>query len=778
MDAINELDSELKEIRGLLMTGEAVDAAKSDVSASESDSDDDAQDGTDAMNVANGSDSDDADDDYNRYLRELTFERRAPATDRFKTEEELLVEEKKRLERAERHRIRRMAGEPSDTESDGESATEGQSVDPMDALSATKTTAGPQGDDLLGTTMRSTKEVDFGQLVGPGLQMQASEVVASADETGDHGDGSETTSASASAGEHSSASEESESSGSESGMEDGSDLDLPPASHGQFDQAGIYDSDNDVVPLPVPPTVSSNRPLSSVPAECTPAVDAQDDGLPFTFPAPSSYQDLAQLLKGRTVTQQATIIQRLRALYPVKLAPENKEKLRNLAQALYVHIYTITADQPTPTLATLNVFVHHLVELAPMYPDLLGELAHQQVKSFHKALLDRLRLHSGPSPMALNAAFPKVTDMVQFKLISQLMSASDFKHPVVTPLQGILAQYLAQYPAQTPRDVVCGLFICHLMLDMQRQAQRLVPEVLNYLGQVLHALYDPQLPVTNGTSQATAAHGLSSLAAEQTSSTAAPRSSQQQWGFPTPAMPIARLQQHLFMALHTTAVDWSSVAYRKLPLFALIADFRAVGLPANQFKLSVLGTAVQLLGQAADLYRENPSFPELFGPMQDYLQAFTGTTTGVTQLPAALVTVMTAVETTVRVHLNHALQSRAAFPLQLQRHRPIPLPSFVPKFEDNYSLDRHYDADRQQAELKRLKHKHTRELRGAMRELRKDAQFLAAERLRVVKERDQEYNTKIRRIMGALGDQEGDLRASDRMTKQLKRKHLKLTIRR
>ena len=40
-------------------------------------------------------------DDYDRAVRELQFERRGQALDRLKTEEELAVEEKERLEKLE-----------------------------------------------------------------------------------------------------------------------------------------------------------------------------------------------------------------------------------------------------------------------------------------------------------------------------------------------------------------------------------------------------------------------------------------------------------------------------------------------------------------------------------------------------------------------------------------------------------------------------------------------------------------------------------------------------
>jgi nucleolar protein 14 len=55
-------------------------------------------------------------DDYDIAVRELAYEKKARPTNRLKTEEELAKEESEKLQRLERHRLRRLQGLPSDTE--------------------------------------------------------------------------------------------------------------------------------------------------------------------------------------------------------------------------------------------------------------------------------------------------------------------------------------------------------------------------------------------------------------------------------------------------------------------------------------------------------------------------------------------------------------------------------------------------------------------------------------------------------------------------------------
>jgi nucleolar protein 14 len=94
-------------------------------------------------------------------------------------------------------------------------------------------------------------------------------------------------------------------------------------------------------------------------------------------------------------------------------------------------------------------------------------------------------------------------------------------------------------------------------------------------------------------------------------------------------------------------------------------------------------------------------------------------------------------------------------PLALHNHRPIPIKSLIPKFEENFNPDRHYDPDRERADGARLRKEYKREKKGAVRELRKDASFLAREKLREKKEKDKAYEEKYRRLVASIQGEEG-----------------------
>ncbi|KAF2835519.1 nucleolar protein 14 [Patellaria atrata CBS 101060] len=118
---------------------------------------------------------------------------------------------------------------------------------------------------------------------------------------------------------------------------------------------------------------------------------------------------------------------------------------------------------------------------------------------------------------------------------------------------------------------------------------------------------------------------------------------------------------------------------------------------------------------------------------------------------------------TIPTQKKHAHQLRllisksrlARRPLELHHHRPLAIKTSIPKFEEGFNPNKHYDPDRDRAEASKLKAEYKRERKGAMRELRKDANFIARERLREKKEKDQAYEAKYKKLVAEIQGEEG-----------------------
>lgn len=63
--------------------------------------------------------------------------------------------------------------------------------------------------------------------------------------------------------------------------------------------------------------------------------------------------------------------------------------------------------------------------------------------------------------------FPGPAELALLRLIGLVWSTSDLAHPVVAPAMLLMGQYLAQSRVRSLEDVVSGLFLCTLFLQVR-----------------------------------------------------------------------------------------------------------------------------------------------------------------------------------------------------------------------------------------------------------------------------------------------------------------------
>jgi nucleolar protein 14 len=116
-------------------------------------------------------------------------------------------------------------------------------------------------------------------------------------------------------------------------------------------------------------------------------------------------------------------------------------------------------------------------------------------------------------------------------------------------------------------------------------------------------------------------------------------------------------------------------------------------------------------------------------------------------------TIITKLIQKLNLLLQQAQLSRR--PLELHHHRPLAIKMAIPKFEESYNPDKHYDPDPERAEASKLRNELKRERKGAMRDLRKDAQAVAREALKQKKAKDEAYEKKYKRLIAEIQGEEG-----------------------
>lgn len=297
-------------------------------------------------------------------------------------------------------------------------------------------------------------------------------------------------------------------------------------------------------------------------------------------------------------------------------------------------------------------------------------------------------------------------DLVILNGVATIFPTSDHFHPVVTPSNLTMARYLGHSTINDLGELFTGIYISSLCLQYQTFAKRYIPEFVNYTLNALCAL--------------------------------------------SPISPKNRLG-NFFMrespaSLRLRRFD-TSVVVNKIRFW----DVVEYGKREEDLKLSAISVLVTLIDTASGLWSSKLAFCDIFTQARRVLKFLAKACDG--KIPSSLADqIQQTIDNLQRLLKQSDLARR---PLLLHYHRPLAIKTAVPKFEESFNPDRHYDPDRERAELNKLKKEHKRERKGALRELRKDANFIARESLREKRERDEEYQRKYRRLIAEVQGEEG-----------------------
>ncbi|KAG6867879.1 hypothetical protein C0993_009921, partial [Termitomyces sp. T159_Od127] len=556
-------------------------------------------------------------EEYDQRVRELAFDKRAKPKDRTKTEEEIALEEKESLEKAERRRQKRMLGlEESDSEDEGKSRS--------------KRKRG--GDDL------EDDFVDDSEWNGLGSGLMGTVNVNVDDEAEISGSEQEGSSG-----------DEEEDASSEVDEEEGEDED---------------DSENEAEEGEHEDLIQARNSLSG-------KSKGKAKEVPFTFPCPASHEEFLNIVDEISDDDVSTVIKRIRVLYHTSLSPDNKNKLQVLATILIDHILYVTTP-PRPRFSLVSSILPHLEALTKAYPVQVAEHVVEKLTLMQK------NLKRGLSKGTLDPeakTWPGSSELTLLRIIGATWSTSDLNHAVVSPARVLIGAYLGLSRVRSLSDIASGLFLCTLFLQYEALSKRLVPEAINFLiNTVLHL----------------APHHYKAV------------------GSLPGAFPSPDFQSDLCRPL---ALDMKAQNKKLVPRKANLSILLLSGEVTEQAKVDLLSLTLKLLGDYADMYKSLEGFIELYAPISEILKHADSAS-----MAEALQTQLNILIDSIERLLKFSRQARQ--PLRLQAHKPIPIPTYIPKFETTTSnYLRRQDPDHDRNEASKLRHQYKQERKGAIREL-------------------------------------------------------------
>ncbi|KAK7033565.1 nucleolar complex protein 14 [Paramarasmius palmivorus] len=471
--------------------------------------------------------------------------------------------------------------------------------------------------------------------------------------------------------------------------------------------------------------VEDNEHLVKGSKKSTAASKAHDkaEELPFTFPCPASHDEFLEIVEKIQDDQVPTVVKRIRTLHHASFASENKLKLQKLNSVLVDHILHL-ASPPQPKFKVINSLLPHLYALTKAYPIQSAEQFNEKLSIMHR------NLKRGLSRGASNhdsKTWPGLPELTLLRIIGAVWPTSDMNHAVISPARILMGSYLGLGRVRALQDLASGLFLCTLFLQFEQLSKRYVPEAINFLvNAVLH------------------------LAPNRYK-----ESSDLPGSFPTPDFRSETCRPLMITPKKTKGVEV------KKPDLAAILSASSLG---ESDKLSLVALTLEVLGKFADLYKGLEAFIEIFEPILEICQNLDVGKLG-TDIQAKH---SSTIDMITRL-LRFARQSRR--PLMLQEHKPIPIPSYVPKFDStSSSYLRAQDPDRERNEANKLRAQYKKERKGAIRELRKDARFLAGVERAKQKEKDRGYNERMKRVFGSIESERAEQKSMEREKAKEKRR--------
>uniref|UniRef100_A0A8C2VGS9 NOP14 nucleolar protein n=1 Tax=Chinchilla lanigera TaxID=34839 RepID=A0A8C2VGS9_CHILA len=496
--------------------------------------------------------------------------------------------------------------------------------------------------------------------------------------------------------------DEEEEDGEESGEEEGGEESAGPDSRSDLDSSAESAEEGDE-----PEQEQHQAPCGSPTGDNQKTHRAGSQELPYVFTVPESYEELRSLLSGRSVDEQLLVVERIQKCNHPSLAVGNKAKLEKLFGFLLEYVGDRATSDP-PDLKVIDKLV--LYNLCQMFP----KSASGSVKF---VLRDAMHEMEEMIETKGRAAFPGLDVLIYLKIAGLLFPTSDFWHPVVTPALVCMSQILTKCPVLSLHDVVKGLFVCCLFLDYVSLSRRFIPELVNFLLGILYI--------------------------------AAPNKQSRGSTLVHPFRAFGKNSELLLVSDKDDVATWQRGS---LPLHWASGRNIPTTAEANHIRLSCLAVALALLKRCVVMYGTLPSFHAIVRPLQALLAEHQAERSHPPELQELSQSILTDVEN----------QKQLYRPLICEKSKPVPLKLFTPRLVKVLEFGRKQGSTKEEQERKRLIHKHKREFKGAVREIRKDNQFLARMQLSEIMERDAERKRKVKQLFNSLATQEGEWKALKR----------------
>lgn len=397
------------------------------------------------------------------------------------------------------------------------------------------------------------------------------------------------------------------------------------------------------------------------------AVNVERTDLPYTIEMPKNYEEFSKLLNEYKLQDQSIIVERLIKCNHPKLEGVNRENIFKLFAFLLQMLNEKFAD------ASQEDIREHFQFLSSIMPHLF-DLIHLNAERMSTTFLDVIK-EKYAEYKKNSKQFPSLEVLIYFKLVSNLYSTSDFRHPVVTPCYIFMQHILSKARVRSRQDIAMGLFLVTLSLEYGQISKRFLPAAFNFLLGTVH-LCIPKRPVEV-----------------------------------IKILPPFQSQGVLSKLL---AIPEDSDDYKDIKEEPLKAEDLVTQTFTNDFKVRSLNQCLKLIQDAVELVNDNVGCNFLATPLLKMLEKLP-----LTAYPPYVKENYEKAKTVLETLANKSLTK-----LVPPEKKPKALRLLEPRIETVYDDKRRPKLSAEKEEKVKLMAKIKRETKGAIREIRRDTEFL------------------------------------------------------
>ncbi|XP_077299641.1 nucleolar protein 14 homolog l(3)07882 [Arctopsyche grandis] len=433
--------------------------------------------------------------------------------------------------------------------------------------------------------------------------------------------------------------------------------------------------------------------------------------LPFTYVMPNSYEELIVILENQPPDYQHVIIERLIKCNHPSLGEGNKEKLGNLFAYLLQHLNDLfSAENITNQEELINAFkcfdslICHYYNIAQMDPLNAKNCIIEVVKEKYEDFKKYPK------------RFPGLDTLIFFKLVSVLFSTSDMKHPVVTPCVYFMANLLTTCRIRSSIDLAKGLFIVTLVLEYTSFSKRIMPAALNFIGGVL-SLFVPT-------------HLRKEII----------------------VIPPFKLMGNPFSLIFNEKFDKSISIDGLMPIQYLLNENSS-----EEFKVHILINTLNIFTAFCNQSTEFHAQKILFKYHIDIINLLSRQ-----KYPKLIKNHINSVKTKVM----ESFENKSLQRLVEDNKLPKMFKTYEPSFETDFSGKKKKVMSKEKAEHEKLLYKHKKEMKAALREIRRDKSYISSVKIKERLKSDDIRKQKVKRIYSEASLQQGELNALQRGKKK------------